>query len=391
MRKCLGIIGAFPALLLLWSLCGCGSSSSSSTPPATHTAASVIATIPVGTSPYAIAVNPTTNRVYVVNGVNPATVSVIDGATNSVIATVPVAANTGGIAVNPITNQIYVAAAGSLTVIDGSTNNTTSVNLGLEISDLAVNSVTNKIYIPNYHSENVTVIDGATYDVTTVTAGFAPLPLAINSVTNKIYVGNEMGINTATVIDGATNQAQTISVGFAPEDFAINTVTNQIFLSGGLGGHDWVDIIDGSTLAITSNVDMNNPSGSISGNIAVNARTNKLYVPHQLGSVGVVDVGKLNLVTVPVGQSPRFITVDESIDQIYVLDGWVSASPATMVTVIDGATNSTTRLTVGAGPLDAAVSPVTHRVYVVNICGNDFNCNAVGPVQGTVAVIEAAH
>ena len=392
MRERIRIIRAFPVLLLLWSLCGCGSSSSSTTPPSTHNAARIIATIPVGTSPIAVAVNPATNRIYVLNGVNPATVSVIDGATNSVIATVPVAANADGIAVNPVTNKTYVAANQFLTVIDGVTNSSTNVDLGLTIGDLAVNSVTNKIYMPNYALQVVAVIDGATYDVTTVTAGVGrgPRPLAINTVTNTIYAADEVSYDV-TAIDGATNQTQTIYVGLWPGSFAINPVTNQIFLSVGSGNQISVDIIDGATLAITNSVDKNNPAGGITGNIAVNATTNKLYVPHQLGSVAAVDVGTLNLVSVSVGQLPKSVTVDEQINQIYVPDGWLSAAPPTMLTVIDGATNSTTRLMVGAGPSDAALNPVTHRVYVANYCGNVFNCNAVGPVPGTVAVIEAAH
>ena len=393
MRERIRIIRAFPVPLLLWSLCGCGSSSSSTTPPSSHTPASVIATIPVGTSPNAVAVNPTTNRIYVANtGDQPATVSVIDGATNSVIATVPVGASADGIAVNPVTNKIYVAANPFLTVIDGATNSPTNVNLGLTIGDLAVNSVTNKIYMPNYALQAVAVIDGATYDVTTLPLELdvGPSPLAINTVTNTIYVGDGVR-RDITAIDGATNQTQTMYVGLIPGDFAINTVNNQVFLSVGLGGQTWVDIIDGATLAITNSVDKNNPAGGITGNIAVNATTNKLYVPHQLGSVAAVDVGTLNLVSVSVGQLPKSVTVDEQINQIYVPDGWLSAAPPTMLTVIDGATNSTTRLMVGAGPSDAALNPVTHRVYVANSCGNVFNCNAVGPVLGTVAVIEAAH
>ena len=51
--------------------------------------------------------------------------TVIDGTTNN---TTTVA--TGGalfVAVNPVTNQIYVTNGGGVTVIDGATNNTTTV------------------------------------------------------------------------------------------------------------------------------------------------------------------------------------------------------------------------------------------------------------------------
>ena len=53
----------------------------------------IIATVPVGNTPDGVAVNPTTNRIYVANAVPisvPNIVSVIDGATNMVIASVGV-------------------------------------------------------------------------------------------------------------------------------------------------------------------------------------------------------------------------------------------------------------------------------------------------------------
>src|SRR5580704_8735427 len=79
-------------------------------------------TIPVGSSPRAVAVNPATNKVYVAN-YDSGTLTVIDGATN-----VPVAVTVGGkpiaVAVNPVSNKVYVANydSGTLTVIDGATN-----------------------------------------------------------------------------------------------------------------------------------------------------------------------------------------------------------------------------------------------------------------------------
>jgi YVTN family beta-propeller protein len=49
-------------------------------------AETVVATVGVGRSPFALGVNPSTNRIYVANE-NESTVSVIDGSTNAVVAT----------------------------------------------------------------------------------------------------------------------------------------------------------------------------------------------------------------------------------------------------------------------------------------------------------------
>jgi YVTN family beta-propeller protein len=64
-------------------------------------------TIQVGTVPGYLAVNATTNRIYVSN-LNSNNVSVIDGSTNTVITTVVVGNSPSGIAVNPTTNLVYV-------------------------------------------------------------------------------------------------------------------------------------------------------------------------------------------------------------------------------------------------------------------------------------------
>ena len=49
-----------------------------------------------------------------------------------------------------------------MTVIDGATNNTTTVPAGTLPSTVAVDENTNRIYVLNPFSSNVTVIDGAT-------------------------------------------------------------------------------------------------------------------------------------------------------------------------------------------------------------------------------------
>ena len=109
----------------------------------------------------------------------------------TVVATVPVGPAPRALAVNPVTNKIYVATChprsglppvGGLSVIDGETNATTTVPGGC--AALAVNSVTNKIYVVN--AGNATVIDGATNSTNTLSASGSAV--AVNEVTNKIYV-----------------------------------------------------------------------------------------------------------------------------------------------------------------------------------------------------------
>ena len=99
------------------------------------------------------------------------------------------------VAVNSVTNKIYVGefggSKGSVTVIDGATNTTTTVPSGFgSACAIAVNPVTNKVYAPDLGANDVLVIDGATNATTTVPTGSDPFAKAVNSVTNEIYVVN---------------------------------------------------------------------------------------------------------------------------------------------------------------------------------------------------------
>ena len=67
----------------------------------------VTATVPVGSDPYGVAVDPAAHTVYVTND-GDGTVSVIDAATRAVTATIPVGNGPDGVAVDPATHAAYV-------------------------------------------------------------------------------------------------------------------------------------------------------------------------------------------------------------------------------------------------------------------------------------------
>ena len=386
----------------------------------------LIATVPVGTNPGLLTVNSVTNKIYVVNDLcndnqtcGPSTVTVIDGASDS---TTTVDVGIAGIsfpAVNSVTNKIYVAngcgsilpcgsSPGTVTVIDGASNSTATVNVGYYTGGVAVNLVTNKIYVtnscgndPNCNSQGtVTVIDGATNGTTTVNVGFGPLGVAINPVTNKIYVANNFCANfvscgspgTVTVIDGVTNTTTTVTVGVSPVFAAVNSVTNKIYVSN-LCGNDLncqsfgtVTVIDGATnLTQTINAEAFEPFG-----IALNPVTNKIYVADSCGlnlpcgstpgTVTVIDGATNNPTLVSVGLFPYFAAVDSVTNKIYVTDalcnklerhvGLSCSNGPSSVTAIDGVTNNTTTVPVGTGPWGVAVNATTNKIYVPNFADN---------------------
>jgi YVTN family beta-propeller protein len=167
-----------------------------------------IASIPVGSVPVGVAVDATSNKIYVANS-RSNNISVIDGASNTVVATVtdPQAVAPVAVAVNATTNMIYVvnSQSNNLSVIDGATNSVTAtIPVGASPCGVAVESQTNFIYVANAASGNITVINGMTNATATLSdpSAKSPVAVAVNSTTNKIYVANS-GSNNVTVIDGA--------------------------------------------------------------------------------------------------------------------------------------------------------------------------------------------
>ena len=81
------------------------------------------------------------------------------------------------VAVNPVTNKIYVPNQGSndVTVIDGATNTPTTVAAETLPAAVAVNPVTNKIYVANQTSNDVTVIAEQQVQAIPLQANITPL------------------------------------------------------------------------------------------------------------------------------------------------------------------------------------------------------------------------
>jgi YVTN family beta-propeller protein len=135
----------------------------------------VTATVPVGLSPYGVAVSSDGARVFVAN-YNGDTISVISTATNTVTATVPVGFAPTGIAVTPDGARVYVANTDAYTVsvISTATNTVTAtVPVAMSPIGVAVTPDGTRVYVANKASDTVSVISTAT-----------------NSVTGAVSVGN---------------------------------------------------------------------------------------------------------------------------------------------------------------------------------------------------------
>jgi YVTN family beta-propeller protein len=216
--------------------------------------------IPVDRNPDFVAVNSATNTIYSSNS-SAGTVSVINGVTNKRTATIVVGGFPQGIAVNPTTNQVYVAlfngTSSTVSVIDGNTNTVVTSIAVSGAEYVAVNATTNRVFVSD--SDNtVRVIDGST-NALTATISFDTVleELAVDATRNLVYVAMVGNPPTIGVIDGATNTLEntiTVSKGLALTGVAIDASLNQIYASD-IAKMD-LFVIDGATGDVTATINL---------------------------------------------------------------------------------------------------------------------------------------
>jgi YVTN family beta-propeller protein len=119
-----------------------------------------VVNIATGATPCAVAINPATKRIYVVNH-DDSTVTVVDGPQGKAVATVKVGEKPQGVAVDANSNRIYVA---------------------------------------NVHGDSVSMIDGA-QDVVikTLRRGRNPFALAVNDMTARLYAVLESDASVSVI------------------------------------------------------------------------------------------------------------------------------------------------------------------------------------------------
>jgi YVTN family beta-propeller protein len=294
----------------------------------------VTATIPVGTEPFAVAVDPATHTAYVANGSN-GTVSVIDEATNAVTATIAVGSDPVGVAVDPAIHTAYVANAdgGTVSVIDEATNAVTAtIAVGSVPYKVAVDPATHMAYVTNYVGGTVSVIDEATRTVTaTIPIGYRPYGVAVDPAAGTVYVTNQSA-GTVSIIDEATSAVTAtipLPVGSGPYGVAVDPATRTVYVANVNGGT--VSVIDEATRAVTATI----PVGTEPTGVAVDSAAGTVYVTNQSdGTVWVIDEATSAVTaTIPVGRYPLGVAVDSAAHTAYVAnegDGTVSVISAAL-------------------------------------------------------------
>ncbi len=317
--------------------------------PAPHEgAAGVIATIPVGSHPWGIAVNPSTHRIYVANS-GAGSVSVIDGLTNSVIATIPVGyAPLFYVAVNPNTNRIYAAAngSGSLAVIDGASNTVIATVSGFSAPEgVAVHPDRNRIYV-THGGNQLSVVDGGSNTITGVMGtGFWNHDVTVAPSTDRAYVCRTDAQSIA-VMDLANGMM--IAELNAGCHTAVNPNTNRVYVTN-LSSRT-LTVIDGATNGTVATL----YKDAWDGLLAVNPSENCVYAPNpEADTVNIID-GVTNTVLGAIatgaGSGPYGVAVDTATGLVYVTNRDSNSVSVIQDTLCKPASETITILHAGTRP-----------------------------------------
>ena len=223
-------------------------------------------------------------------------VSVIDTATNAVVASIPHGSGSSfSLAISPDQKTLYIVAAGdTLQVVDIATTAVTTITVGDAPVDVDVSPDGAFVYTANAGDDTVTVVDVAARTVVaTIPVGEAPETVVVSPDGTKVYVANaafRKQSGTVSVIDTATNTVTaTISVGANPKGIAVSPNGTRVFVTN---YGDGVIEVDGKIVGYTG------------------------------GTVSVINASNNTVIeTVKVGVLPTGVAVSPQGDYIYVSNG----------------------------------------------------------------------
>jgi len=331
----------------------------------------LLATIPIPDGPAAIAVNPLTNKAYVVTGNQ--SVSVINGATNSVDTTLKLPSNGSLIALNVSKNKIYVVNGAfnyNMSVIDGATNTVVTVEIPGTPWLMAADWTASRIYTLDT-SGFMSVFDANSNTVLTwFYVPQSPQAIAVNPVTNKIYVSSSKypDPSIVTIIDGTNYTMSTVQVGSDAKNMVVNSVTNKIYALDTTRGAVWV--IDGATHDTTA-IDIY----GLPIQMALDSVTNKIFVADEWGNVYVVDGANNSVTTIPGIPEDQYAIVADALNH----EVYVTGQLPRVLSAIDGLSYLASSTDIIDGPTVLDVNPVTGRVFTVQPFA--YNVNVFAGLQ----------
>lgn len=334
-----------------------------------------IKTIPVGTNPGQIVVNPIAHTAYVVNqGSN--NVSLLDTQQLKVKKLITVGASPIGIAANPAANKVYVAnsGSGSITPISG-TSALTPWTVGGTPSAVVVDSVLNQLYVMDTSLNQIDILNAGTgVAIATIPTSLPPKAMTVNIATHAVFVAcSGASSGSVVVIDGVHHTVITsVNVAKGSTSISVDPVTNIVIVeSPSTNTHTAINAASGYSVQTQT---ISEPWGSAYGA--------GLFLVSEYGSTGVGFTGG-NTGTFTIGNfydttllGSAGLTVNPASNQFVVL--YPAGDAAYLIDLTNPIiTQPYHELTAGFNVAGAAFDPLAGRLFITNSIDNTVSAFSV--------------
>ena len=336
----------------------------------------VLAHLPTGRMPWAVAVDPDVGRAFCLNNMG-VSVTVVDGIGDSVVGTLAVGRKPGTLLFNSLRRRLYVGNGNdavydiydsSVTVIDPDSRRVLrDIKVGSGVVALCWDSIGDRIYTADCYSGTVSVIDCVTVScIARISVGLKPFALCYDPIRRRIFCANQAS-NTVSVIDCATNTVTaTYPTGRKPSALIYRKEGDKLYCAN--RRDSTLTIFTGDTARTL--IVRKTPWAMVYVD-----RYDRVYClcntsrEGQGGPVVAVDCTNDSVIAIIyAGMNPEDICYNPRNVKVYTADTWSST-----VTVIDVRTNTREAyVDVGFAPEDVLYNPLNNTVAVTDKTGANY-------------------
>lgn len=282
-----------------------------------------------------MAVNETTNKLYVVSRA-PDALLLVDPNTNKILDSAETGAEPWGIAIDEGTNRVYVSsfAGRDVRIYDGTTLDLLqTIVLNSRLTLMEHLPGTNSVFALLYDSSEVAIIDGLTLGPVLSTMGTAPFGIAADGVNKRVFISHRQTSSLSMVyqINGIWQTVKGPQKDDLREYFEIaySPSNNRLFVLAAdqnsawtleiwepKGANDWGQL---TPIGIESGGSIHDPLVGGAG-LDLNGATGNLFIVNTgVDSLSVYDVESLGKVGgVALGDDPFAVTVDGTRNKVYL-------------------------------------------------------------------------
>lgn len=348
----------------------------------------LVATVPVGMFPSAIAIDDVTEHALVLNALD-TTVSVLDERTGALLATRTVGSNGGAhpeqIAVDAHTGHAFVLTDdGQVSMLDTRSGALLSaIQMSGSPSAIGIDEATARAFVADADAGTVAVLDTRTGALLrTVPVGAFPETIIVSQSAGMALVANQ-GDNSVSLLDARTGHPmRTVRVGDAPDAMAVSERLREAYIAGTHGSVAEVDAITGARRIL--HIHMQHPGNPIAPLVAADDARGLLLI-----AIGA-RIGERDLRT---GNSEGMLQLPSAItalaadprtgDVLATVRGKVDAAGHLLgdgsLLVIDPRSRRISTIAIGLNPTVLALDPSNGRALVA-----DTNLNPDGTAVQSV-------